>query len=55
MAPATLTLDSEPGGIICASGVQSDNGITYGGIDDDGHLEPAAREMDDNIGRLLGF
>jgi hypothetical protein len=43
VAPATSCDAVGEDGMLCASAVYSDNGIGYGGVDEDGTIDPEAR------------
>lgn len=45
IAPAVEMLECETVGMTCASGATSDNGIGYGGIDDNGSMEAESRQL----------
>ena len=51
-APETLVVRTAIEQLLSGSGVQSDNGIGYGGVDEDGSKDPSARrhrsEWDDD-------
>lgn len=44
MRPSTLTVQTELQVMICQSGVNSNNGIGYGGVDEEGTKDPASRK-----------
>ncbi|MBQ8066063.1 MAG: hypothetical protein IJ200_10465 [Prevotella sp.] len=43
MTPTTMMVAVGTEMLLAGSGVQSDNGISYGGVDEDGSKEPGAR------------
>lgn len=47
MAPVTKMVAVGTEMLLAGSGVQSDNGIGYGGVDADGSKEPSARRRSD--------
>lgn len=49
LQPLAMVEEMETWSIICDSqgGVQSDNGIGYGGVDVNGELDPASRQCRD--------
>ena len=48
MRPAQSMIETEPDQIICGSrgGVTSDRGIDYGGVDEEGSLDPSSRRYE---------
>ncbi len=58
-SPRVDTVDCLMDGMVCASGVVSDdgidNGILFGGVDENGSLDPASREFREGISRILGI
>ena len=49
LKPSTVTVSTELVTIVCQSGgdVSSDKGIGYGGVDEEGSLDPASRRRRD--------
>lgn len=45
MSPAVEVLDCETESLMDASGVVSDKGIDYGGVDEEGERDPEARPL----------
>ena len=43
MQPLTMVAVIAKTSVVCASGVTSEKGIDYGGVDDEGGMEPASR------------
>ena len=43
IAPESKTMVMSMVSIVCQSGVFSEQGIGYGGVDEEGEMEPAAR------------
>lgn len=48
MRPAQSMIETEPDQMICGSrgGVTSDRGIDYGGVDEEGSLDPSSRRYE---------
>ena len=50
MKPSILTVRTTPATMLCGSqDVKSDNGINYGGIDEEGSKDPASRQKTQDI------
>lgn len=45
LAPAVDVLEYVTEGMVCGSGVTSDEGIGYGGIDENGAMEAETRQL----------
>jgi hypothetical protein len=45
MRPAQSMIETEPDQMICGS-IKSDRGIDYGGVDEEGSLDPSSRRYE---------
>ena len=55
MTPDMETIDLKANQLLMASGVASNNGIEFGGVDEGGTLDPAAPPGLPSMGSLVGL
>ena len=54
-APTVEVMEVKANQLLMASGVTSDNGIPFGGVDEGGTLDPAAPPGLHSMGELVGL
>ena len=55
IAPTVEVMEVKANQLLMASGVTSDNGIPFGGVDEGGTLDPAAPPGLPSMGELVGL
>ena len=55
MMPTTVVVECGTEGLVCTSGVTGDNGLTFGGVDEDGIQTPASRVCPEEQSDILGL